>query len=454
MNGTQSRPLRVLVAAAQEPWPLDHGGRLRLHHFIDHLAGVAEVTLALPGAAAHTAHLSANVRVETMRAPRGGNARRAGADADSLPQRLARRHFGYNARMDLWLQRHANPARFDVALFSGPQLGLHVPAARVPVVWDGVDELVLYAAREAQFGSWRRWPAALRHALLYALYERAAARQATVTVFTSAVDAAWARRWTGGARVEVVTNGVDLEHFRPRPGAAQPGTVVFVGSLEFPPNVDGIVNFTTGVWPRLLARDAARRLLIVGRRPVAAVRALATRPGVELAADVPDVRPYLAQASVVIVPTRQGGGVKNKILEACSMRRPVIATPRALGGLSARIGVEVLSAAGPHAWIASVHRVLSSPSWAERLAAAGHAWVRRAHRWPDVGARLVQILEAARQGQPVRGRCAAGAQATAAADAPSAAAPGAQRGRHAARGRRMRVRPVPEPAAQGVVACK
>jgi len=398
MTSAMPRAMRVLVVATQEPWPLNHGGRLRLFHFIRQLARGAEVTLALPGAAQHAARLPEGVQTVTM-LPQGGVARGSCSKAErgSWMGRLARRHFGYNGAIDAWLRAYARPEHFDVALFSGAVLGVHVPSARVPVVWDAVDELVLYTLRDVRHGTWRRWPSALRRAALYALYERDAARQAAVTTFTSAVDASCARRWVGGARVEVISNGVDLDYFRPSELPAEPGTVAFVGSLEFPPNVDGIANFARRVWPQIYARGAGRRLLVVGRRPVTAVKALASLPGVEVAADVLDVRPFLARASAVVVPTRLGGGVKNKILEACAVRRPVVASPRALGGLSARVGREVLSADKPQAWVAAVSRLLDRAAYAQKVAQAGHDWVRRAHRWSVLGDRLVEILKSARR---------------------------------------------------------
>jgi glycosyltransferase involved in cell wall biosynthesis len=396
MTSVVSRPMRVLVVATQEPWPLNHGGRLRLYHFVKRLAEVAEVTLALPGPVQHATRLRDGVRIVTM-LPRCDVACSADAAARRMSWvvQLARRHFGYNHAIDAWLRCYACPDRFDVAFFSGAVLGVHVPAARIPVVWDAVDELVLYTLRGMQHGGWRHWPSALRHAALYALYQRGTARHAAATTFTSTVDASYARRWTGGARVEVISNGVDLEYFRPSQAPPELGTIAFVGSLEFPPNVDGITNFARRAWPQIYAGGVGRRLLVVGRRPVTAVKALASLPGVELTADVPDVRPFLARASAVVVPTRLGGGVKNKILEACAVRRPVVASPRALGGLSARVGVDVLSADRPHAWVEQVCRLLDHSAYAQKVAQAGHDWVRRAHRWSVRGDRLVEILESA-----------------------------------------------------------
>jgi len=404
MSGIGPGRLRVLVVATHEPWPLDHGGRLRLFHFIERIARHAEVTLALPGPAQYAEQLPEGVRTVAMStSASAATALPANGRSPSLVGRMARRHFGENGAIDAWLRRYARPAYFDVALFSGAILGLHVGSARVPVVWDGVDELVLYTLRDAQYGEWRRWPRALRHALLYAAYERDAARGAAVTMFSSTVDAALARRWVGGARVEVVSNGVDLDYFRPSVEAPEPGTLAFVGALDFPPNVDAVTHFARRVWPRLHARGSGRRLLLVGRRPVPAVKSLGAVSGVELAADVPDVRPYLSRAAGVVVPTRLGGGVKNKILEGCAACRPVIASPRALAGLSARVGVEVLGADKPDSWVHRVDCLLKKPAWAARVARAGHAWVRKAHRWSTLGDRLADILASAgRRTAPVR----------------------------------------------------
>jgi glycosyltransferase involved in cell wall biosynthesis len=384
--------MRVLVVAAREPWPLNSGGRLHLYHVLEQLARWSDVTLVLPRAAEHREHLPAGVRFETP--PPSAPACGGGV---SLMERLARRHFGHNAALHTWICRQARPERFDVALLNGAVLGQHIAAFSVPVVWNPQDELVLPTVRDAQFGRWRNWPATLRRVALYAWFEHQTARRAAATVYVSKIDAAYARRWCGAARVEVVQNGVDLDYFRPATEPPDPGTLVFVGSLEFAPNVDGVVHFARRIWPRIRAGGARRRLLVVGRRPVAEVRALAAAPGIELAADVPDVRPYLARASAVIVPIRKGAGLKNKVLEGCAVRRPVVASPRALGGLSARSGVDVLCARGSQQWVERLGRVLDWPPYAARIAQNGYDWVRRVHRWSTTGRQFYEILVSAQQ---------------------------------------------------------
>jgi glycosyltransferase involved in cell wall biosynthesis len=373
--------LRVLVVAAREPWPLRGGGVLRQYHFLAALGQVADVTLALPAAPQHAAHLPPGVAAVTMSGPAAVGIRGAWA------VRLAGQHFGVRPVVDGWLRRHATPDRHDVVLLSGATLGVHAAAARVPVVWDLVDELVLTAARRVRGDGWRGlWSA--RHAWLYAAFEQAVARQVAATLVASTVDASYLRRWSGGARIVPLTNGVDGAYFGAVAAASEPGVVAFIGALEFGPNIDALRFFAGAVWPALQRSGAARRLLIVGRRPVPEVRRLADLPGVELHADVPDVRPLLARARVVVVPTRQGGGVKNKVLEACAAGRAVVASPAALGGLSARPGRELLCAATPDEWQRQVRRLLAAPALAARVAAAGRSWVQRAHRWDVLGERL------------------------------------------------------------------
>jgi glycosyltransferase involved in cell wall biosynthesis len=382
-----SGQLRVLVVARREPWPLNSGGRLRLYNFLKCLARDASVTLALPEEPRSPEHLPDSLRVLNIGAPPERERPRLRPHVPWIAG-AARRHFGYSPAVCGWLETHARPERFDVALLYGAVAGQYIDVVSVPAVWDAVDELVLYTVRDRV----QHWPRRARAALLYALFERHAGRKAYATIFASGVDASYARRWMGDARVEAVSNGVDCDYFS---GPSQPGelgTLAFVGSLSFPPNIDGIVRFTTRIWPRVRNGFSGRRLLIVGREPAAAVRDLRRLPGVTVHADVPDVRPYLSQAAIVVVPTHLGGGVKNKVLEACAMRRAVVASPRALAGLSAQPGSDLLCAQSEADWVRHTSRLLNDANLAARIAASGYRWVRRAHDWPQLAGRVQQIL--------------------------------------------------------------
>lgn len=384
-------PLRVLAHAARVPWPLRHGGSLRLHHFLRELARSAHVTLATLDAPESPTDLPPGVA--HVRIPRASTARHVRAP---LAQRIARSFLGYEPAIGHWLREHS--ARFDVALLSGAGRCVYAHDIRTAAVCDLVDDPLLYLVRDA-LAHPRRWPVTLRGMAGFAVALRAALRPATAAIVSSESDARALRRYSGARRVSIVSNGVDAEAFAAIAPGGEPGVLAFVGSLSFPPNIDAITWFARLVWPRVRAGGHATRLLVVGKQPTAPVAALAQLDGVELVADVPDIRPYLQRASVVIVPTRTGGGIKNKILEACAAQRAVVASPIAVADLSARHQRELLVARHPDEWVDAIARLRTDAPGARRMAEAGRAWVRRAHSWPDCAARLLAVLRSAAENQ-------------------------------------------------------
>ncbi len=177
-----------------------------------------------------------------------------------------------------------------------------------------------------------------------------------------------------------VTNGVDLEYFRTSRGAEE-GGCVFVGALDYPPNVDGACWFSREVWPGIMERHPGATLSLVGRRPAPAVRRLADLPGVELIGQVPDVRPLLSRAAVAVIPLRIARGVQNKTLEALATGKAVVASPQALTGLRAEPGVHALTATTPAEWADAVGNLLQDAEARRRLGAAGRRYVEEHHSW-------------------------------------------------------------------------
>jgi len=186
----------------------------------------------------------------------------------------------------------------------------------------------------------------------------------------------------------VVPNGVDLDGWAMQPLVHHP-RVVFTGTLSYLPNVDGIEWFCRLVWPAVRARVPEAVLDIVGRAPVASVLALGEQPGVEVHADVPDVRPFVQQARVCVVPLRAGSGTRLKVLEAWAAGRAVVGTPIGLGGLSSS---PALVAESPQRLADGVVEALTDEATATRLARAGRALVEERYDWRVVGARYADWL--------------------------------------------------------------
>ncbi|MHB1912243.1 MAG: glycosyltransferase [Acidimicrobiales bacterium] len=187
----------------------------------------------------------------------------------------------------------------------------------------------------------------------------------------------------GGPAAVVVPNGVDLSRFRVAPLPAEPH-LVFTGTLDFLPNVDGIVWFTDHVLPRVRERIPDVTLDIAGRRPTAEVRALAGHPGVRLQIDVADMGAVLAASRVAVVPVRIGTGSRLKALEAMAAGRPVAGTTVGLEGIEVAPGTHALVGDDAAALAAAVVQLCRHDGMASDIARAGRSLVEAAYSWAGI----------------------------------------------------------------------
>ena len=198
------------------------------------------------------------------------------------------------------------------------------------------------------------------------------------------------RRWLidHGApptRISIVTNGVDTRLLTSTPNYDSK-ILLFVGSLRYPPNLDGLDWFLRTCWPPLHGRHPDAILRVVG---YGAERVRATA-GVEIHADVPDVRPHYAAAALSVAPIRSARGVQNKVLEAMAASLPVVATSPVAGGLFA--DHPLIVADEPQALIGACTELLGQPSRRVDLGRRGLEYVRRHHDWAASAAVLRELL--------------------------------------------------------------
>ena len=196
----------------------------------------------------------------------------------------------------------------------------------------------------------------------------------------SDAEVALFRKFTSAGVVRAISNGVDLEYFQPHPVAMEHGCV-FLGALDYWPNVEGICWFCKEIWPAIRERHPEATVSLVGRRPAPPVCRLATIPGVKVIGQVPDVRPHLASAAVSIVPLRIARGIQNKVLESLAMGKATVTSPQALEGLAAQPGKELLSAHTRQEWTDSISRLIEDQGFRRRIGAAGRHYVSNNHRW-------------------------------------------------------------------------
>jgi glycosyltransferase involved in cell wall biosynthesis len=212
-------------------------------------------------------------------------------------------------------------------------------------------------------------------------YERLVYPRFDRCVVVAKADRDELRRVAPGARVEVIPNGTDTDYFRPIPGERKPDALVFHGSLSFPPNVHGAVEFADQIFPLVRREVPGATFRMVGAAPSASVRALTSRPGVALSADLPDLREPLSTSHVYVCAIRHGGGVKNKILEALALRLPVVCYPEAIAGIDCRAGTHLLVADSRVQFARHVVALLKDPSLCARLGDAGRRLMEQSYSW-------------------------------------------------------------------------
>ncbi len=290
-----------------------------------------------------------------------------------------RSYWGIPAERVRQVAAAAADCRADVVVVSGlnvlPYLG--AVAGRVRV-WYAADEWVWHHLSLVRPFRWSTW-GELKPAVLKGLYERAYRRLLDRVWVVTGADAR-AFRWLAGVkRLDVIPNGVDAEYFRPKPGPQIPNSCAFWGRLDFGPNVQGLEWFCRNVWPAVRAKVPDARFRVFGFQPTQPVKALAGRDGVELTADLPDIRPAVRECQAAVMPFVSGGGIKNKLLEAAALGMPVVCTPRACSGLKGRPPfAPVADAAG---WVQELTRLWGDEPARRQLGEAARAWVTEHHTW-------------------------------------------------------------------------
>jgi glycosyltransferase involved in cell wall biosynthesis len=214
-------------------------------------------------------------------------------------------------------------------------------------------------------------------------------------VTVSAIDREILLREAPGLEVDIVPNGVDLDWFDTSGGSesARRPSAVFVGKMDYRPNVDAVRWFCREILPLVKSRVPAFVFTICGNDPVESVLALGKIEGVVVTGRVPDTRPYLEDAAVAVVPLRAGSGTRLKVLEAMAMGRPVVSTPIGAEGLDVVSGEDFAEADSPNEFAARIIDLLDNPDERERLGRAGRDLVEASYGWPAVVARLERVYE-------------------------------------------------------------
>jgi sugar transferase (PEP-CTERM/EpsH1 system associated) len=225
-------------------------------------------------------------------------------------------------------------------------------------------------------------------------YERQLAAEFDLCTATTLGELEEVRKLNADVPSAVIPNGVDLSYFHPRPENPRNSMVlVFLGRMDYFPNIDGTLYFAEHILPLIRRSVPQAEFRIVGSNPAREIQNLAQLPGVSVTGHVPDVRPYLTDAAIAVAPLRIARGTQNKILEFLAMGIPVVTTPEAAKGVSAKSGEHFLVADGPDAFAEQVVRFLKDPQLRETFSLAGRRPLGEAHSWPNSMRMLDELLE-------------------------------------------------------------
>ncbi len=412
--------MRVLHFAPRVCWPLDTGAKLRNYHLARVLAERASVTLlAFDHGESRPADLE-NPYEQVLTVERSPGYTllkilRGALGRTPLPL------LNYTTRpMKQTLAQTLREQHFDVVqvesihLMGYLRLIRRAPGRALVVCdWHNIESELMQRYSEREPSLPRRIYAQKTARQLRAL-EQQATDDFDAHVVVSDRDHERLLQLGPASSISVIENGVDSAHYsdkaietahsawlaqRERAGAnrsqspRRPNRIVFVGSMDYHANIDGVVEFASEVWPALHERDAQLVFTIVGRAPTAEVRQLAAQPGIEVTGTVADVRPYYREAVAAIVPLRVGGGSRLKILEAMAAAVPVVSTTLGAEGLKVSHEKDILLAETNDQLREAVVRVIENDGVRRQLRLGGRELVSSRYDWARVGASLFEFYQ-------------------------------------------------------------
>lgn len=391
--------MKVLFLAHRIPFPPDKGDKIRAFHFLEHLAASHQVWLGAaaddPSDMQYVAALEA-LCADVCIAPLGAAQRAVNMALGllmSLPLSVARfRH----PRLEAWIDKVLTEVKPDVIFVYSSALAQYLTGKVAPgtrVVVDFVDaDAEKWRAYKDEAKPPLRWVYAREYRQLLK-FDRAVLAGADTGILISETE----RRLLAGffpkdeAKLTVIPNGVNTDYFRQDDAAPGSQDIVLCGRMDYLPNIDAAQWFAEEILPGIQRERPQAVFRVVGAQPTPEVLALKKIAGVDVTGSVPDVRPYLAQAAVVVAPLRIARGIQNKVLEGLAAGRPVVATPNALDGIGAKVGRDVLVAAEAADFARAVIDVLQGRSPPD-MAANGRRYVVDHHQWSAQNAKLDTLL--------------------------------------------------------------
>jgi len=406
----------LLYLVHRLPFPPNKGDKVRSYHLLKHLTARHRVFLGTfvddPEDEAYidtVRKMCPDLHVVRLY-PRVAKLRSLSALLSQQP--LSLRYY-QDAGLQGWVNQTLAKNSIDATVIFSSVMAQYVQAlpgvTRPPMLVDFVD---VDSVKWMQYATNHRWPLSWlyrREGERLCEFERAVAARSAKSFFVTENEAALFQKMAPECcdAVVAMSNGVDTDYFSPDPTRPSPFAgplaqpeqipVVFTGAMDYWPNVDAVTWFARDILPRLRQLWPAVCFYIVGRSPPPAVLSLAS-DSVVVTGTVPDVRPYLQHAALVVAPLRVARGLQNKILEAMAMGRPVVASRSCAQAIKAR-SEELVCASGVNGFVREMDALLKTTTRAAAMGRAARLRVLESYSWTAHLGGIDRYLDAS---QPVR----------------------------------------------------
>jgi len=412
--------MRILWVSHTIPYPPKSGVHLRSYNLLRAVAMENEVDLvafiqepwlkifyssreeAIEDCGRHLRQFCASVRFENIeKLARPLGKQRTAVEGLFLPQCYTIRWLQSRAARNMFaeLSRRAN---YDLAHFDTLSLAPFRPLfPKIPATLGhhNVESHMLQRRAQNEANPMKRWYFSQESRRVRS-YEARVAESFVRHIACSELDCDRLRAIAPRISAVAIPNGVDVEYFRPTTLATTDDSLIFVGSLNWYPNVDAVLFLLREVWPMLQARVPDVRLDIVGSAPPPSILRLASSlTNVRVHGFVNDVRPLIEGAAVYVCPIRDGGGTKLKLLDAFALEKCVVAHPISCEGLDVIPERHVLLAETPSEFADSIQNMLENRDLRVKIGKAARELVVNRYSFRQIGRRLcVELKFAASSG--------------------------------------------------------
>lgn len=394
--------LKILFLTQRIPYPLDRGDRIRAFHFLKHLSEKHEVTLVSLLNKKSENEQGAELQrcckhVYLYYQPKWKRVLNClFAVFKKIPFSFA---YFYSSKFKNKVKEELGKENYELIFISSSSMAQYVLKAKTRLLADFVDaDSKKWDDLHEKSQFIKRFVYGMESKRIRKV-EKRILNTAGSSIITTDYEKSLLLKIAPNAQLEVVKNGVDLERFSAPGQLSKKQQILFIGVMNYQPNVDAVVYFAKEIWPIIQHEKKDLEFCIIGTDPIKEVKKLSYIKGVRVVGHVKDIKDYYAQAKLMVAPFRIARGIQNKVLEAMAMEIPVVGTKKIKKAIGATKKEGLLGSDDPEEFAKMIIDLLKDDQRRERLGAAAREFVKKNYRWEHSFQLLDNIIQQATSDQ-------------------------------------------------------